>query len=97
MYAIRSYYEKVLILYGAAALVFALSSCTSLRANMLLLQETTRQEKAGLLFQDGLQKYQSVILRDQDLTAIPAVRTRFSDALKLDPEHAGAKKSYNFV
>lgn len=84
--------KKVLILCGIAALIVAVSSCTTTRANLLLLKETTPEEKAELLFKDGLERYQTVILQEQDLSAIPSVRTRFNDALKLDPEHAGAKK-----
>jgi len=73
--------KKVLTVAGAAALALAVSSCTTMRANMLLLKETTPEQKAEILFRDGLEQYQAAILRDQDLSLIPAVRTRFQDAL----------------
>ncbi len=84
--------KKVAFFAGAIATFLAFSSCATMRANMLLLSETTPEDKAELLFRDGLNRYQTDILRDQDLTAIPQVRKRFQDALKLDPNNAGAKK-----
>ncbi len=85
--------KKISFRSGMLALsIIALSSCAGLRANLLLLQEATPEEKAELLFKDGLERYQNDILRDQDLSAIPSVRTRFQDAIKLYPGHAGAKK-----
>lgn len=69
-----------------------LVSCTSFRANRLLLKETTPDEKAELLFADGLERYNYDILKLNNLTKIKAVRTRFSDALKLDPEHPRAQR-----
>lgn len=79
--------------FGAmASLVLLASSCTTMRANMLLLRETTPEEKSELMFKDGLEKYQTEVLQRQNLGAIPSVRTRFADALKLNPENAAAKK-----
>lgn len=85
--------KKITLRSGMLAVsLIVLSSCAGLRANLLLLQEATPEEKAELLFKDGLERYQNDILREQDLSAIPAVKTRFQDAIKLFPGHAGAKK-----
>lgn len=80
---------------AASSLVFllTLSSCTTFRANMLLINQTSDSQKAELLYVNGLEKYNNDIIKNNDLTAIPAVRTRFKDALKTDPSHAKAKKA----
>lgn len=79
--------------FGAlASVIFLASSCATMRANMLLLSETSPEEKSELLFKDGLEKYQTEVIQRQNLGAIPSVRTRFTDALKLNPENAAAKK-----
>ncbi len=68
-------------------------SCTTYRANLLLLRETPVEKKADLLYQDGQKRYTSEVVKNNNLTEIPAVRRRFQDALKLDPSHANAQKA----
>ncbi len=76
----------------AGVLSLTIMSCASLRANSLLLMQTSDREKAELLFSDGLERYNGDLLKNNDLTQIDVVRRRFSDALKLDPDHPRAAK-----
>lgn len=77
---------------AAGLLSLAFMSCATLRANNLLVVQTTDNEKAELLFADGLERYTNDLLKKNDLTRINAVRTRFKDALALDPDHPRAAK-----
>lgn len=80
------------ILAAAALLSLFLVSCASFRANTLLLMQTSDREKAEILFSDGLERFNNDLLKDNDLTQIGTVRSRFKDALKLDPDHPRANK-----
>lgn len=68
------------------------SACTSLRANIFLIKTTTPQEKAAMLFDEGLARYNTDLLKSNNLKKIPEIRKYFSDALALDPEHPQAQK-----
>jgi len=81
--------KKMLLSVLAGTLVL-IPSCTSLRANMFLIRETTPQEKAALLFKEGLSRYNEDLIERNDLKAIPKIRGYFADALAIDPMHPQA-------
>ncbi len=81
---------KKLLFSVLAGTVVLFSSCTSLRANMFLIKETTPQEKAALLFKKGLSLYNEDLIERNDLKAIPKIRGYFADALAIDPMHPQA-------
>lgn len=83
--------QKVFFVSIIGILVMA-SACTSLRANIFLIKTTTPQEKAAMLFDEGLTRYKTDLLKSNDLKKIPEIRRYFSDALALDPEHPQAQK-----
>lgn len=82
-------FTKMLLSFLACTLVLV-SSCTSLRTNMFLIRETTPQQKAALLFKEGLTQYNEDLIERNDLKAIPKIRRYFADALAIDPSHAQA-------
>lgn len=70
--------------------IFLLNSCSTLRANMLLLELTSTEEKAELVFRQGVFLYNTDILKSMYLKEIPKVEQHFEDALKLNPSHKDA-------
>lgn len=72
-------------------ILFTLSSCSTLRANILLIEQTSKEEKAELVFRQGVYLYNTNILKNMYLAEIPGVEQHFNDALKLDPSHKEAK------
>lgn len=64
--------------------------CTTWRANSLVVSQFSAEEKAELLFKDGLARYNDELIANDNLKAIPSIRTRFKDALRLDPRHERA-------
>lgn len=90
-------YSKSLLCISIILLAATLSSCTTLRANMLLLKQTTPQEKAEMLFEEGLARYNDELLIKNKLKSIPTIRRYFSDALKLDPQLQKAHEYINKI
>lgn len=83
--------QKVFLI-SIIGILIMFSACTSLRANIFLIKTTTPQEKAAMLFDEGLTRYKTDLLKNNDLKKIPEIRRYFSDALTLDPEHHQAQK-----
>lgn len=82
------YRIHTMALLGVVAVVF-LSSCVS-SSDLYLAKNVPETDKAELLFSQGVKQYESFILQDNDLTAIPRVRKFFEHALELDPLHTKA-------
>ncbi|MBU0937150.1 MAG: hypothetical protein KKC64_16155 [Spirochaetes bacterium] len=78
----------MLLLLSAAIL----GSCATTRANQLLASQFSDVEKANRLFLDGLAQYNHELVENDNLKAIPTIRTRFTDTLALDPEHPQAQE-----
>lgn len=76
--------------YIITVLILLFVSCTTIRANKLLIEETTHEEKAELLFTVGVKKYNTLILENNDLRKLDKVKQHFTDTLVLNPEHRGA-------
>lgn len=72
--------------------ILVLASCTTIRANKLLIETTTNQEKAELLFSVGVKKYNTEILENNHLRELDKIKQYFSDALVMNPEHRGASQ-----
>ncbi|HAP44108.1 MAG: hypothetical protein A2087_07890 [Spirochaetes bacterium GWD1_61_31] len=75
---------------GLVCVSFLLGGCATFNANQLLVESFSNEEKAELLFRDGLAMYNVELIQNNNLQAIPAIRARFQDALTLDPGHPRA-------
>jgi len=73
---------------GAATLFIV--GCATWRANSLIISQYSAEEKAEILFKDGLARYNDEVVANDNLKAIPFIRTRFKDAVRLDPRHEKA-------
>lgn len=65
-------------------------SCATFRANMFLIQNTTDSEKAELLFEEGLRRYNHSLVENSYFKDISNIHQIFSDVLVLDPGHSEA-------
>ncbi len=75
-------------LLGTVAAIF-LSSCAS-GPDLYLTQNISETDKAEFLFSQGVKEYETLILQENDLTAVPRVRKFFEYTLEFDPLHAKA-------
>lgn len=75
-------------LLGTVAAIF-LSACVS-SSDLYLAKNVPDTDKAELLFSQGVKQYETLILQQNDLTAIPRVRDFFEHTLELDPLHTKA-------
>ncbi len=66
-------------------LILVFQSCTTIRANIFLYQVTTSEEKAVLLYNEGIRLYADEFIENNNLKVIPKIIRHLSDAIKLDP------------
>lgn len=76
--------------FSASWLFFV--SCTTMRTNYFLVTDLEKETKAELLFERTKKEFKTDIVQNQDYSRIKAVRTAFTDVLKLDPTLVEAEK-----
>lgn len=76
--------------FSASWLFFV--SCTTMRTNYFLVTDLEKETKAELLFERTKKEFKTDIVQNQDYSRIKAVRTAFTDVLKLDPTVVEAEK-----
>ncbi len=69
-----------------------LVSCTTFQTNQFIQNNLSREEKAELIFQKGLNLYNTKLIEQNDLKAIPEVRSYFVAALRANPDHLRAQE-----
>lgn len=69
-----------------------LLSCASFQTNMFIQNNLSQEEKAELIFQKGLTLYNTKLIEQNDLKAIPEVRSYFVAALRANPDHLRAQE-----
>ncbi len=62
-----------------------LQSCASLRADIFLYQNTSKEDKAQLLYNEGLRLYQEELIKKKNLKIVDNAILYFSDAYLLYP------------
>ena len=67
-------------------------SCGTFQTNLFIQNNLNNEEKAELIFQKGLQLYNTKLIEQNDLKAIPEVRSYFVAALRANPEHIKAQE-----
>ncbi len=85
------------LLIVLAGVILMVSACTSLRADLFLIKQTSPQKKADMLYQEGLVRYNQDLKTNNDLTKIPEIRRYFSDAVTLDPMNTKAQQYLNKI
>jgi len=73
-------------------LLGAFVSCSTFQTNLFIQNNLNQEEKAELIFQKGLQLYNTKLIEQNDLTAIPEVRSYFVAALRANPDHLKAQE-----
>jgi tetratricopeptide (TPR) repeat protein len=68
-----------------------LASCATSGADAFLAKNVPAEDRADLLFKQGVIQYNDALIARNDLTAIPNVRLFFVNALMIDPMNAQAQ------
>ncbi|AEJ18483.1 hypothetical protein [Gracilinema caldarium] len=82
-------YKKSTLIVVVSVLAF---SCSTFQTNQFIQNNLSQEEKAEIIFQKGLQLYNTRLVEQNDITAIPEVRSYFVAALRADPEHLKAQE-----
>ncbi|MCX7024464.1 MAG: hypothetical protein NT080_07580 [Spirochaetes bacterium] len=79
---------------AAAALIMVLLSASScaMTADLFLVQKASREEKAQVLADRGVELYNVRLVQNEDFGAVSLVRAHFTNALILDPLNETARK-----
>ncbi|HKL85622.1 MAG TPA: hypothetical protein VJ861_04765 [Treponemataceae bacterium] len=71
---------------------FFLVSCTTMRTNYFLIADLENEKKAELLFEQSKESFKADVIEKKEYSKIKAIRTAFTDVLKLDPTLVEAEK-----
>jgi len=83
-------FKKYMKLVFALSCLALLSSCVTSRADQFLINALTPQEKAALLFDQGVKRYNNDIVGRNDFSGYDELHAIFEDVLDLDPSHPKA-------
>ena len=92
----KSNYIRILFLTAILAIVF-MSCATTSGPDAFLAQNVPAEERADLLYRQGVEEYKTQLLAQNNLRAIPTVRLYFENALLLDPLNTQAQAYINKV
>jgi len=70
-----------------------LASCvTNTKADQFLIKEISNSDKSDFLFNEGLDRYKTEVLQNNDYTVIPKISEYFKEALEFNPQHPQAQQ-----
>jgi len=80
-----------------ALLTAFFASCATSGADAFLAKNVPPEDRADLLFKAGVEQYNTRLIAQNDIPAIPTVRLYFENVLKIDPMHSQAQTYINKV
>jgi hypothetical protein len=84
--------NKIVIALASVVSAFILSACVSANTDVFIARNMSSKEKSRIIFEKGLDLYNSKLMENNDLQAIPEVRGYFEAAVQADPENLKAQE-----
>jgi tetratricopeptide (TPR) repeat protein len=84
--------KKIIIAFISLAAAIILSACVSANTDVFIAKNMSSKEKSRIIFEKGLDLYNSKLMENNDLQAIPEVRGYFEAAVQADPENLKAQE-----